>query len=141
MREILFRGTPTERFADFPFIRPDLFENGWVYGSLVICDNKYYICTHTQCSNRTAVNNAHATMVEVVPESVGQFTGKVDKNGKRIFEKDVVIAMLDYGPAGAKRATTIIDFNNDGGYRWEYFYMDTIEIVGTYFSSLYLMEE
>lgn len=89
MREILFRGKPTERFADYPTLRPDLFRDGWVYGSLVVCEDRYYICTHAECSNRTIISNAHGTMIEVIPETVGEFTGLHDIHGKRIFEGDV----------------------------------------------------
>lgn len=90
MRCTIFRGKPTERFADFQTLRPRLFINGFVYGSLVVCGERHYICTYAECSNRTTVNNAHATMVEVISETVQQETGMEDKRGDTIFEGDTI---------------------------------------------------
>ena len=36
------------------------------------------------------MTNDHPDMIEVIPETVSQFTGLVDKWGKKIFEGDIV---------------------------------------------------
>lgn len=72
MREILFRGK-------------QLTDDEWVWGSLFIEDGllnngKTYILTSISLNAFT----------EVDPETVGQFTGFLDKFDKRVFEGDIV---------------------------------------------------
>jgi len=55
--------------------------NEWVFGSLILCSKAIIRWVHNPLTN-------DFTDVEVHPETVGQFTGLLDKNGVEIYEGD-----------------------------------------------------
>ena len=88
MREILFRGKATNRIKGRPY-RTNYKNGDWVYGLLTD------VLNYSGFSEMTNTNGVSG--IDVDPETVGQFTGKKDRNKKRIFDGDICRFLNDDG--------------------------------------------
>lgn len=86
MREILFRGRGTRG------------DKKWIEGDLLHGYNGYVAITKKLLGIETW---------QVEPETVGQYTGLTDKNGKKVFEHDLVKA---YDPLDEKSFIGVVKF-------------------------------
>lgn len=119
MRDILFRGkTKAGKWVEgYLFIqgKGSEHEQTFILGDL---------------DHRDSIYDVWKCAEEVIPESICQFTGRLDRNGHKIFEGDVVWAMMDFGPGGFDARFVTIGWHNERGYQWNCFDMSTIEIIG-----------
>ncbi len=104
MREILFRGKQADN-------------SEWIVGSLLQDDDgKTYIVGYEHRGGIDGMIDAELTSWAVIPETVGQHIELPDKNGKKIFEGDIV-KCTDTN-VGCTFTAVVVFGNPNGEYNW-----------------------
>lgn len=125
MREILFRATDLSGVNN----------HSWIFGSLDTTENEYTIMIYPD-------RFGNKCRIFVDPKTVGQYTGLTDKNGKKIFEGDIV-TMPKYGGG---RHKSVIYFKNgkfavDGSnYNFKDICSKNMEVIGNIHDNPELLE-
>lgn len=140
----LFRGFHKEENGkETIYIDGQPIKGKWVYGDLHqdFAEKHNYYIAYSDCNE---VGDVYYTRTEVIPETIGQWTGLEDINRKKIFENDnLKMFQIDYdsetengyGESTFEYKEIHIKATLDFIYSYEFYeeFLDEFEIIGTIF--------
>lgn len=129
MREILFRGKT--------------IDGDWTYGYYVFAPKRTGMFGQTineaDFDKHYILTMKYNIVKEINPETVGQYTGLTDKNGKKIFEGDIVKGTFLGFPVPIEDDVFSICWQEDvAGYKANYF--ENVEVIGNIYDNPELLE-
>lgn len=145
MREILFRGKAINRNEG---CHRTEYQNGeWVYGLVTKLYDEQFKNLPAEMTNTNGISG-----IEIDYKTIGQYTNMLDKNGRKIFEGDIIdfSDRLDgdgYGVVkyDANETTFGIEYDNeyDNIYKslGNHYYPEDIEVIGNIYDNPELLGE
>ena len=143
MREILFRG---KRLQGGDWVEGYFFKSD--INKRVRESGKATLIFTPDCDTFITVPECHNSFM-VVSDTVGQYTGLLDKNGKRIFEGDIAKVLQgkdkDIAYVGFENGAFMLYPKTGNIYErtlWEYWYNDwDVEVIGNITDNPELLEK
>jgi uncharacterized phage protein (TIGR01671 family) len=135
MREILFRGKAIHR--DEGCHRTEYQNGEWVYGLVTKLYDEQFKNLPAEMTNTNGISG-----IEIDYKTIGQYTNMLDKNGKKIFEGDIVDFSKrpdngDYGAViyDADETEFGIEYYNIYRSLGKNYYPENIEVIGNIYDN------
>lgn len=152
MRNILFRGFHNDENGEQKaFVNGEWVKGFWIHGNLLIDNDKhFYIMPFENVDYDFGYLDA-CKLFKVIYRTVCQYTGLKDKNGKKIFEGDIIdISDCEYIPHWINETKIKVQwdieragfdpFCEDAIDCREYVSADEVEVIGNIFENPELIE-